>query len=80
VQLLDTGASQAIRHAAAKQIAQLATKCVRAESGIEGDVNEVKPTLDANGSVVATQDRSEDWSEVISVIAKVGCCVTQATT
>jgi hypothetical protein len=68
IQLLDTGASPAIRQAAAKQIAQIATKCLRTDSGIEGDINTVKS--DPAGPTTS-QERLEDWSEVISVAAKV---------
>jgi len=69
--LLDTGASPAIRQAAAKQVAQIATKCLRTDSGIEGDLNDIKPTLDVNGNVASPQERLEDWTEVISTVAKV---------
>lgn len=65
VQLLDTGASPAVRQAAAKQIANIATKCLRTDSGIEGDINSIKP------DATTSQERLEDWSEVISVAAKV---------
>lgn len=71
LQLLDTGASPAIRQAAAKQVAQIATKCLRTDSGIEGGVHEIKPILNNNGEPTLPQERSEDWAEVISTVAKV---------
>lgn len=70
LQLLDTGASQTVRQAAAKQIASIATRGLRTDSGIEGDGHDVKPVIDSNGDIPL--ERREDWSEVLSVLAKVG--------
>lgn len=78
VQLLDTGASQTVRQAAAKQIAQIATRGLRTDSGIEGEGNDVKPVIDSNGEIPSPPLESRyDWSEVISVLAKVWSFHTQ---
>lgn len=71
LELLDTGSSLEIRLATAKNIAHIATKCLRKDSGIEGDAQEIKPALDALGSVIQPLESTEDWSDVISVVAKI---------
>ncbi|KAG8867854.1 TATA-binding protein-associated factor mot1 [Serendipita sp. 405] len=70
LQLLDSSPSQSVKHAIATQIAQIATKCLRKDAGIEGDVHDVKPSLDSEGNVITSKDRAEDWSEVLSVVSK----------
>ncbi|KAG8817911.1 hypothetical protein FRC19_011010, partial [Serendipita sp. 401] len=60
LQLLDSSPSQSVKHAIATQIAQIATKCLRKDAGIEGDVHDVKPSLDSEGNVITSKDRAED--------------------
>ena len=70
LQLLDNGSSATIRAAAAKQIGQIAAKCITADLALEhSDIN-INPSLDVK-PVLPDGDRSKEWSGVMSVVARV---------
>jgi hypothetical protein len=76
LQLLDNGSSATIRAAAAKQIGQIAAKCITADLALEhSDIN-INPSLDVK-PVLPDVDRSKEWSAVMSVVARVRICRPQ---